>query len=397
MYFHMKRILLFLIPAIFIINGCGPKYEKPVDEAACASLYEYMQSWYLWNDSIPEISLEDYADPYELMQAIKCPSDKWSAVSKGYEELPVRKPGSIPMHCIRLGLDQDDDARVITIYTDSDLYSQGVRRGWKLITINGASVYPLFSPGDDASYNRIVGAETSGIINSFEFEKADGTIVTLKSKKTYSYDSEIPVLFCDTLHLTSGITGYLAIDNLDLDTYSVIRETFEYFKSAGVTDFIVDLRYCSGDDGYGPLFSSYIAGNSYSVFDCMKVCYNDIQSAGNYIFSFSRTEFPLNIKRPVFITSRNTSGQSELMISALKGYMDVTLIGDDTFGNFFYTSDLVYDNYRFSIVILEYKNAKDEIYYNGIPADIRVTDDMTHDFGDRKEACLATAIDFLEN
>jgi len=393
----MKRILLFFIPAIFILNGCRPKDETPVAEAARDKFYEYMQSLYLWNDSIPEIILEDYSDPYELMEAIKCPTDTWSCVSNANEDVFTREPGAIQMHGIRLDLDKNNDIRVVTIYTNSDLYSQGVRRGWKVKSINGLPVNLLSIAGDDASYTNLFGIETEGIINTFEFEKTDGTKVTLKSKKTYYEISETAILVRDTLHLSSGITGYLAIDNLDVDTYSIIPETFEYFKSAGVTNFIVDLRYCSGDDGYGPLFSSYIAGNSYSVFDCMKVCYNDLQSASNSIYSFQHTDFPLNIKRPVFITSKNTSGQSELMISALKGHIDVTLVGDDTFGNFFYTSDLFYDNYRFSIVTSEFRNAKDKIYYNGIPADIYATDDMIHELGDRKEACLAAAINFLEN
>jgi carboxyl-terminal processing protease len=392
----MKRVVLFSLFMLLAFSGCK-KQEDNSDKQARDELYSIMNDYYLWNDKMPDVTLKDYNNPTDLLEAMKYKTlDKWSFVAD-YDEFSSEMSGGFVGHGIRMGLDASNNARIVTIYSGSDLYTQGVRRGWIVEKINGTALAPILIAGDGAAYNKLLGASTAGYQNVFLFKKPDGTEVTLTgTKMSFTVNT---VLAADTLHLKSGITGYLSFDAFYSSSKTELDAAFAYFSQCGCTDVIVDLRYNTG--GYidvAQLLSSYLVGNSFTSNTFINYKFNSLRTASNKSDKFLSTTHPMNLSRVVFITSGSTASASEVVITSLMPYADITLVGSKTYGKPCGMEVFQYNmKYIFAPVTFEYTNANNYgQFYSGLPVDVAAADDITHDFGDRQEACLAAAIGFLE-
>jgi C-terminal processing protease CtpA/Prc len=280
------------------------------------------------------------------------------------------------------------------IYSGSQLYKAGVRRGWIVKKINDSDAGQALVSG---KYNDLIGLPVPGKINIFDFERPDGSSIRISDSKTsFSVNS---VLLADTLHLSSGITGHLVLESFINPTVTELNNAFAYFKAVGVKDLILDLRYNSGGYLYiAQTLASYIAGEGFTGTVFAKLKYNGKHNDVNSNFNFQSTYFPLNLSRVAVITTRTTASASEAVMNGLRSNIEVVSIGDTTDGK---PSGMdgwnVGDKYYFWPVTFLMVNSKDEgNYFSGIaPAKI-VNDDITHDFNNREELCLKEAIHYLE-
>ncbi|MEJ7683158.1 MAG: S41 family peptidase [Segetibacter sp.] len=131
-----------------------------------------------------------------------------------------------------------------------------------------------------------------------------------------------------------------------------LNTVFSNFKSQGIDELIVDLRYNPGgstatQDALADLIAPASANNQ----TMYKYVYNQSLQQGDFPLlkhkagyeneSFSEANNTqnfentggLNLSRVFFIVSgSSTASASELLINNLKPYMDVKLIGDTTYG-----------------------------------------------------------------
>jgi len=394
----MKKVVVLSLTLILILGGCKKNSDNP-DKDARDALYDIMNSWYLWYDKMPAVNKDDYSNPADLLEAMRYKTlDKWSFVAD-YDEFMSEMSGGFIGHGIRIGLDNASNARIASIYTGSDLYTKGVRRGWIIETINGTALAPILIAGNQTAYNNLMGPSTEGITNTFLFKKPDGTEVTLTgTKMSFTVNT---VLAADTLHLTSGITGYLSFDAFYSSSADELKKAFTYFSTCGCTDVIVDLRYNTG--GYvdiAQMLASYLLGNNFTDKTFINYKFNNlVGSDNNSSEKFISTSYPMNLTRVVFITSGSTASASEVVISSIMPYATVKLVGSKTYGKPCGMNVWQYNyKYVFAPITFEYTNSNNfGQFYSGLPVDFAASDDVSHDFGDRNEACLAAAIDYLEN
>ena len=91
-------------------------------------------------------------DPYLLMDAMRYKQlDRWSFVAP-YDEFMAQMQGSFVGHGFRIGLDQENNARIVLIYSESSLYAEGVRRGWIVKKINDTDIAPILMANDGVAY-----------------------------------------------------------------------------------------------------------------------------------------------------------------------------------------------------------------------------------------------------
>lgn len=398
-----SRLILTTLFLLIIFTSCrkDDQYGRNeiTPEQARDTLYLVMNDWYYWYDQIPSVRREYYPDPYLLMNAMKYKTlDRWSFVAD-YDEFNSQMQGTFVGHGIRIGIDDARKARISMIYSGSDLYLAGVRRGWIVKSINNSDIAQVIISGDAAAYSSILGPARQGVTNIFVFTKPDGSEATISStKSSFTINS---VLHYDTLHLSSGITGHLVFESFIEPSASELQAAFSFFKTQNVKDLILDLRYNSG--GYLDIartLASYIAGNgpasSQSTF--ARLTYNNKKQAVNVNYTFRATALPLNLQRLAVITSRETASASEAVINGLVPFMDVVCIGDTTTGkptgmNGWQAGK----KYWFWPVTFKIVNANNNgDYFDGILPDLVVADDITRDFGDRNELCLKEAISFLQ-
>jgi C-terminal processing protease CtpA/Prc len=188
-------------------------------------------------------------------------------------------------------------------------------------------------------------------------------------------------------------------------------------KNQGISQLILDLRYNPGGEvRVANYLASAIAPEavvnskeilvSYEYNDNLKQYFSDRQGADspNIISRFEQNENNLNLNEVVILTSGTTASASELVINGLKPYMDVTVIGENTFGKF-YGSYVLYDqneppkhNWAIAPVVLKYANANGVTdFVNGIAPDIFLEDNLllANRFGDENDPMLATAISYI--
>lgn len=102
------------------------------------------------------------------------------------------------------------------------------------------------------------------------------------------------------------------------------------------------------------------------------------------------------VKEIYFITSVATASASELLISALKPYFNVKLVGSTTYGKpvgFFPVKIDVYNVYLSGFLIRNARGWSD--YFQGIPADIEIAPEDRPVLGDPNEACVSAVLELI--
>ena len=413
----MKKILLVTAILIPLITGCkkdpDPVNEQTLAENARDGLYDLMQVMYLWNDKMPTVKASDYPGPAEMLEALRYkPKDIYSVVMTWDDFLAFMQGSVEGRHGITLSLDTADVVRVVILYKNSDLWPMGVRRGWIVKKVNGVDLAPLFinavATRNWTAYDNLMGPATVGVTNSFLFQKPDGTEVTYSStKSSFTVNS---VTASDVLDLPSGKTGYLCFEAFIDPSPAELDQAFAFFKANNVTDLIIDLRYNGGGDmEVAQQLASLVMKQEDTTKICYKLKYNSTVSASwDETYNFTKTANPLGLDRVVFITTRGTASASEVVISSLKPYISVSLVGDTTFGKPvgmnvfgfpFPTTSVPEPDYKyvFAPITFEFVNASDwGGFYDGIVPDVLANDDITRDFGDPEELSLKAAIAILE-
>lgn len=123
----------------------------------------------------------------------------------------------------------------------------------------------------------------------------------------------------------------------------------------------------------------------------------DYTESGN-TYRFSKKGVMEGITDIYFIVSSRTASASELLISSLKPYFKVKLIGEKTYGKpvgFFPVQIDTYSVYLSSFLIRNSQGWSD--YFNGMPADIAVAAEISPILGDPNEACVNAALSIISS
>jgi carboxyl-terminal processing protease len=399
----INTIILVAILSITLFASCNKdktpstKQVEVTPAMARDSLYAIMNEWYLWNNLMPVVNKDDYADPYTLLDAMKYKTlDRWSFVAD-YDAFMAEMNGSFVGHGFRIGLDDSSKARIVQIYSGSSLYPFGVRRGWVVKKINDTDVAPILASGDATAYSNLIGPSTAGITNKFLFQTPEGKdSIIMSTKASFTLNS---VILYDTLHLSSGVTGHLVFDSFIVPSENELATAFAYFYAYGIQDLILDLRYNSGGYLYiAEELASYIAGSLPQGGKFLDLIFNSLHSDSNASFNYLTSPYPLPLTRVIVITTRETASASECVMNGLKPYMTVISVGDTTNGKpVGMSGGDIGKKYFVAPITFKMVNKNNEgDYYAGFSPDALVTDDIRHDFSDREELCLKSAISYLE-
>jgi len=394
----MKHKFKFLISGVLVLfltinSSCErediyPSADNPVEE-----LVNIMDYWYLWNDSLPVINLTEYSDPKALLEdIIYTPRDKWSYISTKQEEGEYYDEGIYIGHGFGYAPDSEGKIRISFVFKSSDLYTDGIVRGWKINKINGTQV------DENSDISNLLGSSTIGVSNTFEFESPTGTILT----RTFSKKQQTINTILHKSVITAGTkkVGYFVFESFINPSKAELNSVFAFFRAEGVSELIVDLRYNGGglmeianylvgsiipDRLNGELFLTYL--------------HNNDRRSQNGSYNFKINSNSLRLEKVYFITTNGSASASEAVINGLDPYLDVYLVGDDSYGKpvGMYAfesklSDYVYVPITFKIINSEGFGD----YYEGLEADAYADDDVNHDFGDTAESSLAEALHHIE-
>ncbi|NOY36167.1 MAG: hypothetical protein GXO83_01170 [Chlorobi bacterium] len=390
----LLNILLLIILTV-VFASCkknNPAPEPTEAEKARDEFYNIMKDWYLWYDKMPDVNLNDYHSPEELLEALRYkPLDKWSFITTVQAFQSYFKAGEYVGFGFGYSYDESGNIYIAFVFKDSELYTKGVRRGWQITAVNGTPLQPF------TNLSPLMGEDVAGLSRTFTFIKPD----TVQTELTVIKDtvSMNAVLVADTLHVAGHTVGHLVFQTFVEPAIAELDSAFSFFKSVDADRLIVDLRYNGGGDlDVANKLASLIAGSSNTGRIFIKFSHTYKMSQYDVNLNFTNEPYALSLNSVIFLTSRGSASASESLISGLKPYMNEVLIGDNTYGKPVGMHTWLYNNYAFVPVSFRMVNADGESdYYDGLPADDIVADGLKYDFSDRREDRLSDAIYYIEN
>lgn len=393
--YQRRYILSIIIVVIIILTGCEKDDDQ--DDMSLVNQYVYalMQEWYLWYDHLPEVDPNDYATPEELMDALTYkPLDKWSYIEDKETADQYYEEGKYIGYGHGWKYDIDNNVYITLVYRDSPMYRAGIRRGFRVLEINGQDIQYI---GDNDLWSEVLGEDVVGVQARFKFENLEDEIIDVVVVKNIVTIN--PVAHSEIKTIGSTNVGYLVFTTFIRPSLGELDTAFDQFQAAGVTELILDLRYNGGGLGsVGSYLAGLIGGYAANNQTYTQYAHNDKKTKDNWSDRIQIKDQSLQLSRVIIITTPATASASEALINGLRPYMEVILIGDDTYGKPVGMYLWEYGNKKIVPVAYRILNSRGEgDYYHGIPVDVYRRDHIQQPFGDLNETSLQEALFYIEH
>ncbi len=394
-------IRLCTVVVLFIFASCGEDRSGEYAELTQEDRWieQQMQNIYLWYYDMPTVKEENYfAEPKEFFESLlstKCrdgegdhfsyfESDKTDnsatdnsllideTSSYGFDFMIYNDPTGTTAHKM---------ARVLFVLPDSPADEAGLKRGDWILKVRGINV-------TDNNYGYLLqGGATTLTTASLNSTTEEGEIVlswgeetTLEIGASRQVTSN-PFYKVEVFSQSGKNIGYLMYDHYSpgpTDTSTEynekMKQIFGDFKSRGVNEFILDLRYNPG--GVMSCITelcSFLAPVQNLGQPLFSLQYNNLNTNRNTTshLNANLAAQNLGLNTLYVITSPYTASASETTIYCLKPYMDVKVIGSTTVGKNVASLGIA-SPYNFTLhpivaTIYNCKNQSD--YENGIRPD----------------------------
>lgn len=371
------------------------------------SVYLYTYYFYLWQDQLPTSYLtHQHRRAEEVLDAMKGYArdgqgrllDRFSFLDREGTIRAELQHGLLGSFGFDVRYYTETDLYIKKVDLGSPAYQAGLRRGWQVTEVNGRRDLSLASMERD-NYSFLFGALYGSTIDLKVRNPLGEEIPVRLNAAVYPYK---PIITHQIFDLGAKKVGYMALDAFV--TNQLIKHELDAimnsFHAAGVQQVIMDLRYNGGGDVATANYITNLLAPSTAHNQLMNyyLINNTLRSEGWDLFLFAPTYFQktnsLELDRVYFLVTNGTASASELLINNLSPYMDVQLIGDNnTYGKpvgYFGWDIMGVDLYAVSFQTLNAQNEGN--YFDGMPVDKTVRDDLSKDFGDPDEWMTAEAL-----
>lgn len=358
-------------------------------------VYRVMTDTYLWYDKVVETDYANYDSPGDMLNDIRYKElDKWTYITSKQEYHTYYEEGKFIGIGYGSKYDNNGDLRVRFVYKNSPADAVGLKRGDKILEINGVPVEEIET---NNLWNTIHGKDEVGVTVNMRIEDLENVVRDFDAEKEWVTINT--VLNYELLEIEGLKIGYLNFLKFLETSQNELNIIFAYFKQEDIDDLILDLRYNTGGrNSTARYLASLIAGDNADRKIFKKYIHNEKHSDWNRSLTFFKPANALNLNRIVVITSDKTCSASELVINSLKPFIDVILVGARTCGKPVGMYGHDFCDKHIAPVEFRSLNAYDEgDYFDGIPADCYASDDLTMPFGDTRESSLSQALHYIVN
>jgi len=416
----MKKRFFAAVSAVLtflsLFAGCENAVHADCSQSSInRHAYAFMQDWYLWYEHLHDIDVSGFSSLSEMIAAVKYVEngtviDRFSYALKKQEhdDYYAGKRYGMGFSMVR---DENSDIYVSIVYPDGPAGKAGMRRGQKILSLNGVTVqeldenqnYNYQHKGEEGfvekpDWNNVYNAENKGeevvfkVADSSEGEKEFTVILD-----DYTMNS---VLAASVSEHHGTKVGYLHFKSFISTSPDELDAAFAQFKEAEIGELVVDMRYNGGGlVSVAEYLIDLIGGRTVNDEEIIKILYSDKHADSNYSYKGKKLPNSLeNIGKIVFITTRGTASASEMVINALTPYFEVALVGEMTYGKPVGMNSRSFCDQ--TIVPITFKSANSQDYgdyFLGMDVDCGSADDYRHDFGDPEEASMREALYLLEN
>ena len=368
-------------------------------------LLGYMQDQYLWYDRIPSVDASRHESIDSYFGALLYPGggldpatpDRWSfiEITASYEQFfgDGRVLGyGLAVAGLELRGHPEEALRIRYVEPNSPAASAGLQRGDVVLSLNGVSSSDMITRNDFSLLTpKAVGDALELRIRAASGERTVSVIANV-------FDL-MPVSPASVLRTHAGRTlGYLLVKDFINQANPQFELAFAQFKSAGVTELVLDLRYNGG--GLVTVardLASFIGGSQSSGDAFVTLKFNDKQQKQNSTYAFALPSSRLDLTRVFILSGQRTCSASELLINGLKPFVTVVQIGDTTCGKPVGFIPASRCGTTFNAVNFEVFNALDVgRYWDGLAPSCRVADEFVLPLGNLDESLLAAARQYAD-
>ncbi|NQY07215.1 MAG: peptidase S41 [Flavobacteriaceae bacterium] len=437
----MKLFLFaFLLLGGITVSCFDDQDDNPASENDIKRfIWNGLNLYYLYLNDVPDLADDRFSgtgeldafsntfdSPEDWFYQLIAPQDRFSWIVSDYIALEQSFSGVTLHNGMDFGItyapnDTDVIGFVKYVLPGSNAQANGVQRGMIFNAVDGTTLTVN-------NFQTLLSSETYTIdlaeLNGIDVNPT-GTSITL----TKAEFTENPIYIADTFDVNGTTVGYLMYNQFTGDFDDQLNSAFANFQAAGVSDFILDLRYNSGGSvtsaiNLSSMITGQFNGDIFTTEQWNHKLQEDLfiyeQQNGVEILTNRFTNVmgngsainSLNLNRVYILTTSNSASASELVISALTPYIDVIQIGSTTTGKY-QASVTLYDSSNFSrdnvnpghtyamqpLVLKEVNAAGFTDYDDGLTPDPQfILNENLTDFGvlgDQNEPLLARAIQHI--
>jgi C-terminal processing protease CtpA/Prc len=407
-------------------TGGGGSTPTPTPTTAGCSLRErqdwaaaQLREWYLFPSTLPATldpspypTVDAYIDALTATARAQHKDRYFTYLTSIAGEDAYYSSGSSAGFGVRLAY--DTVARRVFVaeaFEDTPALAAGIDRGTEIVgigpsTSNIQTVSSIMAASGAQGVSDALGPSTAGTTRVLRVITG-GTTSTLTVAKTDYSLTPVSNRYGAKVITEGGLKyGYLNLRTFITTADPALRDAFNQFRLAGVTNIVVDLRYNGGGlvsiaDLMGDLMGA--ARSSTDVFENMT--FRPEKASNNSTHRFTFQPQSVAPTRIAFIGTGGTASASELVINGMVPYLHASaaLIGTNTYGK--PVGQIALDKTacddRLRVIAFALENAAHQgAYYDGlapfVEASCQAGDDLAYPLGDPREASTRSALDFLQ-
>ncbi len=352
--------MLWVSCCLLMLVGCAEDrtYQYEEKTAGARWIESAVKEWWLWGDSVKELTWNDYflkgENFLKKLTAASKGLDKWSYCEVDTLQEDYHQRGTFN-HFDSYGMDvvvmtdptgvtSRQYGRVVTVYKGSPAERLGLQRNDFIASINDKKV-------TTANVTDLVkGRERTLAVAKLAYDLEQQTYfwgqtdtLTLMPSEyvedkafPYSavydlYDQKIGYLMCTRL-----VEGADERQSQGTEYREELDRIMSGFRADGVEALIVDLRLCNyGDMPMVSRMAAYIAGHGGQTLLKTEWRPSKGEMNGTLTFDAAVADNPLQLRRVCFITGKYTRGAAEWLIHGLRGVLgegSVLTVGEATAG-----------------------------------------------------------------
>jgi C-terminal processing protease CtpA/Prc len=356
----LHQLLLYCFISIAIVSSCQDDQDdviQNVEDTETPSEFEdikdyimdAMKIFYVYKSDAPDLAdnrfennkeyttfLNSIESPVDFFYSLLAPQDRFSFMVEDFIALEESFQGISLSNGMAFGLVRFSDTNTVFGYVryvvpDSPADKAGLKRGDIFNSIDNNILTP------ETNFGQLLAPE-SYTIGMAKFQ--EGKLVSLDQdiSLTKIELTENPIHLHKVIEADGQKVGYLMYNNFRRNFDSELNGIFGEFKSEGISELVLDLRYNSGGNietckDLSSMITGQFEGQVFA-----KYLYNE--NIDNRTIEFDNTINTdeainsLNLTRVFVLTTKASASASELLINALNPYINVVQIGDRTSGKF---------------------------------------------------------------
>lgn len=432
------KILFFLTTFCFLYN-CSKTEYIPENLKINDFVWGGMNAYYKWQSNVPDLSderfstrpqlnsyLEGFNSPNDLFNSLLYQFgtvDRFSWIVDDYIALENSFQGIRTTSGIKgVVKNYENGSDSVFVYVrdivkGSSAEQKGLSRGAIINKVNGQHLL-------QNNYKNLFSNNTFTVTIADNYNGGNPIAGNTTIEVTKTQIQENPIRVDKVIQQNGKKIGYLMYNQFSTSYDDELNAAFAKFKAQGITDLIVDLRYNGGGSVRTAIYlGSMITGQFKDKLYAQQIWNEKVmKNVDNNRFKsyftdqinngeVTETINSVGMKTVYFIVSENTASASELVINALKPYIDVKLVGTKTVGKqvgsiTLYDSDNYKKNgpnfntthaWAMQPIVLEITNKNGENNPEGYVPEVPIQEDPTNlgVIGDVNEPLLARTLQYI--